>query len=60
MKVKPYLRFFGYLVFELLAAKAVPIRPRNFFLSKVAKFAGDIEIDLTMIFCLNDCFLLDS
>ena len=35
-------------------------RPKIMFSSKISKFAGNIGIDLTLIFCINDFYLCDS
>ena len=56
-KEKLYLRFFRYLVFELLASKRLTKDSQKIrFSSNVAKFTGKIRIDLTMIFRTDDFF----
>ena len=45
-----YIRFFRFLIFELLVAKEITIRLQKNKYFKRAKFSGKIEIDLTMIF----------
>ena len=50
-----------YRIFELLASKrSKKIRDKIIFSSKVAKFAGKIEIDLTLFFLHTRLFLYNS
>ena len=48
--------FFRFVVFELLAAKELPIRLQIKNYTKVAKFTEKIGIDLTTIFRTIDIF----